>query len=134
MALDPQALATLGAEAERVASMAEAAPAPKPVAASLGYLRDRLDLVEHNLGTINAIVMRLGHNLGPVLTDGRWVDPDDRPVPAVDPKDDLVDPHVDDRSELAKGISDLANYANRLARMALTVGERVDAIDRALEV
>lgn len=101
---------------------------PDAIADAILYTSDRLDRIEHVLGDLNGVVMRLGSDLGPVLTDGTYEGP------MSNPETTPADPAYDRRSTLAQNITRLGDRADRLATATAYVRDLVGAIAEALEL
>ena len=110
---------------------ATAAPTPGRlmIEDAFGYTSDRLDRLEHLLGSLNGTVMRAGVQLEPLLTGSSYDEPD--------PDTEVIDPHGtpdDRRSTLARRITFLGVRADRLADATAHIERRVEAILDAMEV
>lgn len=103
------------------------ATAPRPMLEdSLGYTDDRLDRLEHLLGSLNATVMRAGSVLEPLLTDGSYIEPEANPATDVEPDQR--------RSTIAKRVARIGHRADNLADATSYIERRVEAILDALEI
>lgn len=101
-----------------------------PIAEALGYTSDRLDLIEHKLGDLNGLLMRLGHNLRPVLTgDGEGALSD--PPRETSPEDPEA---IDRRSTIARRIAALGRRADDLGSIVSYIAAKVEQLDGALEL
>lgn len=109
------------------AAQAEPTRPPSPIEDAFGYAGDRLDRLEHVLGDLNAVVMRAGSVLEPVLTDGTYGDLD---VP-VDPGNPTPE---DRRSTIARRISGNAARVDRLTDATVAIRIRLEAILDAVEL
>ena len=102
---------------------------PSPVEDAFTYTTDRLDRLEHLLGSLNATVMRAGTVLEPLLTDGSYGEPE------ADPQLDTTEATPEDRrSTIAKRVARLGTRADNLADATATIERRVEAILDAVEL
>lgn len=100
-----------------------------PIAEALGYAVDRLDLVDHKLGELNATIERLGYELRAVLADDG-----DRPEPAP-PGPRAEDPEVmDRRSTVARRIAATGHRADDVAGRVDYLRFKLEGILGALEL
>lgn len=101
---------------------------PSPVEDAFTFAIDRLDRLEHMLGSLNGTVMRAGTVLEPLLTAGSYAEPE------TDPTRDAETTPEDRRSTLAKRITRLGLRADNLADATATIERRVEAILDAVEL
>lgn len=102
--------------------------APRPVEDAFAFTADRMDRLEHMLGSVQATIQRLGSRVEPFLTDGTYGYPDA-------PVDADVDPTPEDRrSTIAKRVSGLGIRADRLADFTVRLEREVESILDAMEV
>jgi hypothetical protein len=106
---------------------------PRPMLEdAFAYAADRLDRLEHLLGSLNGNVMRAGHHFEPLLTDSTYVDPDSF---GVDPATTHATPTPEDRrSTIAKRVSALGDRADNLADAVSLIERRLEAILDASEL
>lgn len=102
--------------------------AASPIEDAFAFATDRLDRLEHLLGSLNATVMRAGSVLEPILTDGSYGEPDTHPT-----SDDETTPE-DRRSTLTKRITRLGLRADHLADAAAYIERRIEAMLDAAEL
>ena len=105
-------------------------PGPRPMLEdAFTYTSDRLDRLEHMLGSLNGTLMRAGTVLEPLLTGGTYRDPE----ADLEPKLDAPEPE-DRRSTLAKRIARHGLRADNLADAVVLIERRLEAILDALEI
>lgn len=101
---------------------------PSVVEDAFAFVIDRLDRLEHMLGSLNGTVMRAGTVLEPLLTDGSYTEP------SYDPPTDTETTPEDRRSTLAKRITRLGLRADHLADATAIIERRVESILDAVEL
>lgn len=106
---------------------AAAGPQPRAVADALAFATDRLDRVDHMLGSLQGTIQRLGFQLEGLLTDGSY-SPGQPPTVPTDPTPE------DRRSTIAKRVSELGRRADTHADWIATLERTVEALSDALEV
>lgn len=99
-----------------------------PIEEALRYTADRLDRLEHVLGDLNAVVMRAGSDLEPILTDGSYDYPSEAAPTDRDPTPE------DRRSTIARRIGHLGGRTDTLANAAADIRRRLEGILDAVEL
>ena len=107
----------------------EAGQPPRPIEDAFAFTADRLDRLEHMLGSLNGTLMRAGNRLTPLLTDGTYGYPDA-------PGDTIsADPTPEDRrSTIARRVSGLGERADRLADVVVRLERELESMLDNLEV
>lgn len=120
---------TVEAAARQAAGLVEPTRPPSPIEDAFAFTADRLDRLEHVLGSLEQTAHRLGVRLEPVLTGGNYGRPDA-------PGDtELATPTPEDRrSTIARRISGHALRADRLADHATVIERLIEDLTDAIEV
>jgi len=107
----------------------EAGQPPRPIEDAFAFTADRLDRMEHMLGSMQGTIQRLGNRLTPVLTGGTYGRPEA-------PGDTIsAEPTPEDRrSTIARRIAGAGQRADYLADLVVRLERDLEDLTDALKV
>lgn len=102
--------------------------APSPLEDAFAFTTDRLDRLEHMLGSLQATIQRAGTRLEPLLTDGSYGGPEADTT-------ELATPSPEDRrSTITKRVTRIGQRVDESADFTARLERRLEALLDALEV